>query len=143
MIKKINYKNKLYALIINKKYKKKKGINFFTPNNFTQQIGYMNHKKGHVIQPHIHKERLTKIIMTTETLIILEGLIRIDFYNTKQKYLFSKKIKGGDIIFLMYGGHGFEILKDTKMIEVKQGPFKKDKDKEKFLPINEKKLRYK
>ncbi len=143
MVEEIHHNNKLYALLISSKYKKKRGINFFTPNNLTQQIGYMNHKKGYVIQPHVHKERLTKIMVTTETIIVLDGLLRIDFYNKKKKYLFSRKIKKGDIIFLMHGGHGFEILKDTKMIEVKQGPFSHDKDKEKFLPIDEKKIRFK
>ena len=103
----------------------------------------MNHPKNYNIQPHLHKKRLTKILVTTEIIIILKGLIRIDFYSLKKKYLFSKKLKEGQIIFLMHGGHGFKVLKDTQMIEVKQGPFKKDSDKVKFLKVDEKKVKYK
>ena len=38
----------------------------------------------------------------------------------------------------MHGGHGFKILKDAQMIEVKQGPYQNIKDKKKFnnIPID-------
>ncbi len=143
MIERIIINKKLFALIVNKNFRKKKGINFFTSDDLTQQVGYMNHPKNYNIQPHLHKKRLTKILVTTEIIIILKGLIRIDFYSLKKKYLFSKKLKEGQIIFLMHGGHGFKVLKDTQMIEVKQGPFKKDSDKVKFLKVDEKKVKYK
>tara|TARA_E500000178_G_scaffold298603_1_gene305846 strand:+ start:472 stop:903 length:432 start_codon:yes stop_codon:yes gene_type:complete len=143
MIERITINKKLFALIVNKNFRKKKGINFFTSDDLTQQVGYMNHPKNYNIQPHLHKKRLTKILVTTEIIIILKGLIRIDFYSLKKKYLFSKKLKEGQIIFLMHGGHGFKVLKDTQMIEVKQGPFKKDSDKVKFLKVDEKKVKYK
>ena len=53
MIEKVKYKNKLQALIVRGKYRNKKGINFFTPNDAVQQFGYMKHKKKHDIKPHI------------------------------------------------------------------------------------------
>ena len=143
MIENIVVNNKLYALIVDNKYRKKKGIHFFSPDDLPQQVGYMHHPKNYVIQPHQHKKRLTKIIITTEIIIILKGLIRVDFYNDKRKYLFSRKIKEGQIILLMHGGHGFKVLKKTQMIEIKQGPFNKDKDKIKFTSIDDKKIRYK
>ncbi len=61
MIQKIIHKKKLFALIINKSFRKLKGVNFLTSPKDTQQIGYMKHKKNHIIQPHLHKKRLTKI----------------------------------------------------------------------------------
>ena len=143
MIEKVFNKKTLYALIVRGKYKNKRGINFFTDKNATQQCGYMNHKKGHIILPHKHNKRFSKIEMTTEVIIIIKGILRVDFYDNKEKYLFSKKLYSDDIIMLSNGGHGFKVLKDVKMIEVKQGPYSPVKDKVKFLNVDEKKINYK
>ena len=143
MVEKIYHKKKLYALIVRAKFRKKKGISFFTPNDTNQQFGYMKHDKGHLIKPHKHKKRATKIFYTTEVIIIFKGSLRVDFYDQKQKYLFSKIIKEKDIIMLVHGGHGFKVLKNVEMIEVKQGPYHLIKDKIKFNKIDEKKIRIK
>ena len=143
MIEKIYHKNKLYALIVRNKFRKKKGINFFTPKETTQQFGYMKHKKGHLVKPHKHNKRLTKIMRTTEVILLLKGSLRADFYNEKKKYLFSKIINEKDIIMLVHGGHGFKVLKNVEMIEVKQGPYSLEKDKVKFDKVDEKKVRIK
>jgi len=143
MIENIIHKKKLYALIVHKKFRKKKGINFFTSKESTQQFGYMKHKKDHLIMPHQHNKRLTKILITTEVIILLKGILRVDFYNEKKKYLFSKRIHDGDLIMLINGGHGFKVLKDVEMIEVKQGPYSLSSDKVKFNKIDEKKIKIK
>ena len=143
MIEKIIYKKKLLALIVRGKYRNKKGITFFTPNNATQQFGYMKHKKKHVIKPHLHKKRATKILYTTEVILILKGKLRVDFYNYQKKYLFSKIVKQKDIIMLVHGGHGFKVLKDVEMLEIKQGPYSLIKDKIKFENIDENKIKIK
>ena len=143
MIEKIEYKKKLLALIVRNKYRNKKGITFFTPSKTTQQFGYMKHIKGHIIKPHKHKKRITKILSTTEVILLLKGSLRVDFYNEIKKYLFSKIINKGDIILLAYGGHGFKVIKDVEMIEVKQGPYSVTKDKVKFDEANEKKIKIK
>ena len=132
MIENITHNKKNLALIIKNTYLKKKGVNFFTNNKLSQQVAFMSHKKGHLIQPHIHKKRLKKIYDTCEVLIMLEGSLKVNFYNNNKKYLFSKIIKKNDIIILLTGGHGFEILKNCKFIEVKQGPYNPTKDKFKF-----------
>ena len=143
MIENIFYKKKQFALIVRKNFRKLNGIKFFTKENDTQQFGYMRHKKKHIIMPHKHNKRLTKILKTTEVIILLKGILRVDFYTEKKKYLFSKKINAGDIIMLVNGGHGFKVLKDVEMIEVKQGPYKLSKDKVKFDNVDEKKIKFK
>ena len=147
MIEKILNKEKLYALIIRNKYRNKKGINFFTDKKASQQVGFMKHKKNHIILPHKHNKRkktaIAKIDTTTEVLIILKGILRVDFYNTKEKYLFSKKLYANDLIMLSSGGHGFKVLKDVEMIEVKQGPYFISKDKVKFDKTNESQIKIK
>jgi|TARA_B110000438_G_C15775780_1_gene633974 hypothetical protein len=143
MIEKIIYKKKLMALIVRGKYRKKKGITFFTPNESTQQFGYMKHKKEYIIKPHLHKKRMTKIYYTTEVILILKGILRVDFYTQTKKYLFSKVLKDKDIIMLVSGGHGFKVLKNLEMLEIKQGPYNLIKDKIKFENIAEKNIKVK
>jgi hypothetical protein len=143
MIENIKYKNKLFALIVRRKFRIKSGISFFTPKEATQQFGYMKHKKNHLIMPHKNNKRIKKIMITTEVIILLKGILRVDFYNEKKIYLFSKKVYAGDIIMLVNGGHGFKILKDVEMIEVKQGPYTLSNDKIKFSKIDEKKIQIK
>ena len=143
MIEKIIHKKKLLALIVRGSYRKKKGITFFTPNESTQQFGYMKHKKKYIIKPHLHKKRVTKISYTTEVILILRGRLRVDFYNVLKKYLFSKILNERDIIMLVHGGHGFKILKDIEMLEIKQGPYSLIKDKIKFEKVDEKKIKIK
>ena len=143
MIEKIFHKNKLLALIVRGTYRKKRGITFFTPNESTQQFGYMKHKKKHIIKPHLHKKRITKILYTTEVILLLKGILRVDFYDYEKNYLYSKILKQKDIIMLVHGGHGFKVIKDVEMLEVKQGPYSLIKDKVKFENINEKKIKIK
>ena len=103
----------------------------------------MNHKKNHIIKPHVHKKQTRKLIYTSEVILILKGVLRVDFYNNKKKYLFSKILKKRDIIMLVHGAHGFKTLKPVQMIEIKQGPFISKLDKIKFNEVDEKKIKIK
>ena len=137
MIEKIVHKKRMLALIVRGNYRQKRGITFFTENESTQQFGYMKHKRNHIIKPHLHKKRLTKIYYTSEVILILKGILRVDFYDQFKKYLFSKILNPSDIIMLVSGGHGFKILKDVEMLEIKQGPYNLIKDKIKFENIDD------
>lgn len=141
MSEKIFHKKKLLALIVRGKYRNKKGITFFTENKDIQQFGYMNHKRNHIIKPHVHKKQTRKLIYTSEVILILKGVLRVDFYDNKKKYLFSKILKEKDIIMLVHGAHGFRVIKPVQMIEIKQGPFISKLDKIKFNEIDEKKIK--
>ena len=100
----------------------------------------MSYKKNYIIAPHIHKKRLSKITLTTEVLLLQKGILRVDFYSDSKKYMYSKKLYANDLIIMSKGGHGFKVLKDIEMIEVKQGPYTLSMDKVRFDKINEKKL---
>jgi hypothetical protein len=121
----------LYAIIIKSEYKQE-GINFFTPNEFSQQLGYMSRPMGYKIPPHYHNVISREVKLTNEVLLIKSGKIRVDFYDEKQSYLESRVLKKGDIILLACGGHGFEMLEKSEIIEVKQGPYAGDNDKTLF-----------
>ena len=113
MIEEIKHKKEVFAYII--KDTNKKGVNFFTPKKITQQVGILNHKKGHLVKPHIHYKNARKIYDTVEVLIILKGRVRVNFFDKKKKYLFSKILNKNNMIVLIKGGHGFEILQNTKL----------------------------
>jgi hypothetical protein len=131
MIEYLKHNDLLLAIIIKKDYKEE-GIRFFTPDDFSQQLGYMNRPKGYQIQPHLHNKVDRKVALTQEVLYVKSGAVKINFYSPNKEYLFDRILVGGDVILLSSGGHGFEMLEDTEMIEVKQGPYSGEQDKTRF-----------
>lgn len=131
MIEEVFHNSTLLSVIIRANYIKE-GISFFTPGDFSQQLGYMNRPKGYVIDPHVHNLIERKVTLTQEVLYIKQGRVRVDFYDDERNYLESKVVSTGDVILLAAGGHGFEMLEDAEMIEIKQGPYCGDEDKVRF-----------
>jgi hypothetical protein len=127
----IRNKKTLYALIIKKKRKFiKEGVDFITDDKNLLQVGFLNHKKNHIIKSHIHLKKKRIINYCTEVLMIEEGKVKIKFFDNKNSDINKDKILNkGDIIILFEGGHGFKILEKSKIIEVKQGPYVEGKDK--------------
>ena len=122
---------RMIAIIIYAEYHSD-GIDFFTPNNFSQQLAYMNHPKDYKIDAHIHKPVARNVKYTQETLFIKKGKVKINFYDENKQYLNTRELRSGDVILLVSGGHDFTMLEDTEMIEVKQGPYAGNADKERF-----------
>ena len=142
MIQTIEHKGQVLALILPASYRAE-GIKFFTPDDFSQQLAYMRRPTGYVIQPHVHNPVVREVQYTKEVLVIRSGRLRVDFYDDSQIYLESRILSAGDIILLARGGHGFEMLEDCEIIEVKQGPYAGDKDKTRFDPIDAGQVRLK
>lgn len=135
MLEKINHNNVLLGIIIRANYKSD-GIEFFTDNTSSQQLGYMNRPQGYVIKPHRHNLVGREVHLTQEVLFIKSGKVRVDFYDNEQNYLESRIVMPGDVVLLADGGHGFEMLEPSEMIEVKQGPYVEERDKVRFDPID-------
>lgn len=133
MIERIIFQGKELGLILRSSFRKD-GIEFLTPNTYSQQLGYMNRPAGYVIAPHVHNPVPREVQYTKEVLFIKSGRVRVDFYSDAQQYFESAILETGDIILLAYGGHGFEMLEPTEIIEVKQGPYAGDGDKTRFAP---------
>lgn len=131
MIEKIINKNQILAIILRANFKSE-GIEFFTPNNFSQQLGYMNRPKGHQIEPHLHNKVNRTVEFTNEVLFIKTGKVKVNFYDENKNFLKSETLEKGDFILLARGGHGFEMLEASEMIEIKQGPYAGDSDKTRF-----------
>ena len=92
----------------------------------------MNRPKGYTILPHIHNEVKRTINYTQEVLYIKSGLVKVDFYKLDRSFFMSRVLETGDVILLSAGGHGFEMIEESEIIEVKQGPFSGNIDKTRF-----------
>lgn len=133
MINRIIYKEKIIAIIIKKNYEKE-GISFFTPEDFSQQLAYMKRPTGYKIEPHVHNKVQRSVFYTQEVLMIKSGRVKVDFYDDDRVFVQSKVLESGDVILLASGGHGFEMLEECEIIEVKQGPYCGELDKVRFEP---------
>ena len=142
MIENVIHKEKLLSLIIRANYKSE-GIEFFTPDDFSQQLAYMNRAKDYVIPPHVHNPVKREVSYTQEVLFIKSGKVRVDYYDDDKNYLESRTLGQGDVVLLSGGGHGFCMLEDSEIIEVKQGPYAGDRDKTRFDPITDDQVRLK
>ncbi|MBP7554218.1 MAG: hypothetical protein KA885_12405 [Spirochaetes bacterium] len=131
MFEEIKLGKEILAIIIYNSFSKD-GVHFFTPDDFSQQLAYMKHPKGKLIQPHVHNPVNREVYFTKEVLFIKKGKLRVDFFDDCQNYLKSRILESGDIILLSSGGHGFEVIEELEMIEVKQGPYAGEQDKTRF-----------
>ena len=142
MIEQIKYENKLISIIIYDDFKSE-GITFVTPNELSQQLAYMNHPKGKLIDAHVHNPVPREVTYTQEVLFIKKGKLRVDFYSDPKQYIESRILNAGDVILLIQGGHGFEVLEEIEMVEVKQGPYIGEIDKTRFDGVKKENITFK
>ncbi len=138
----VKYEKETIAIILRSNFKNN-DISFFTPSDFSQQLGHMSRPKGYIIPPHVHNLVSREVNYTKEVLFIKSGKVRVDFYNENKEYFESRILRKGDIILLAYGGHGFEMLEPSEIVEVKQGPYSGESDKTRFNPISNDKIKIK
>ena len=136
MIIEIEHDGVLLAILIRAGYDSD-GIEFFTPPEFSQQLAYMKRPSGYEITPHVHNSVPREVEFTKEVLFIKSGKVRVDFYNDQKHYIESRILQAGDIILLAFGGHGFRILEEAEIIEVKQGPYAGENDKMRFDSVSD------
>ncbi|HUK22940.1 MAG TPA: hypothetical protein VLV49_00070 [Terriglobales bacterium] len=136
----IRHRGQLLAIIVAADFQEP-GIHFFTPGELSQQLAYMHHPQGKVIAPHLHTPVAREVHYTQEVLVIKRGQLRVDFYDGQQNYLGSRILRGGDVLLLAAGGHGFEVLEEVEMIEVKQGPYAGERDKQRFEGVSSEQIK--
>jgi hypothetical protein len=141
-VERIVHEGRELALIVRAAFRRD-GIEFLTDSEATQQLGYMQRPAGYVIPPHVHRPAPRTVVLTKEVLFVRAGRVRVDFYDDVQEYLESTVLGSGDVILLAEGGHGFEMLEPTEIIEVKQGPYVGEHDKVRFAPVDRARVRVK
>lgn len=140
-VEEIRKKNKLLAMIIRNDYDCS-GVDFITPHEYSQQVAYMHHPAGKAIDARVHNMVHRNVVLTQEVLFIKKGTLRVDFYDEYEDYLESRDLHAGDIILLVSGGHGFQVLEEVEMVEVKQGPYAGENDKKRFEGVKDTQVKY-
>jgi rRNA maturation protein Rpf1 len=125
----------IVALILRKNERAEDGAKFFTDTNNELQFGLLSHKKDYVINPHIHNDIKRQITRTQEVLHVQKGKVLAEFYDNRGKKVSESILNEGDTALLISCGHGFRMLEDSRIIEIKQGPYQnKGADKTVFEP---------
>ena len=86
MLENIKHNDQLISIIIRNQYHAE-SIEFFTPDNFSQQLAYMNREKGYIIPPHVHNTVIREVSYTQEVLFIKSGKVRVDYFDDQKNYL--------------------------------------------------------
>lgn len=131
-LERIEHNGKLYAIIFRKEIAVGDGVKFLTPPDYPLQLGLIERKKGYSFRPHIHKDMHYNVNTTQEFLYIERGRIKVSVYDHDWVLLHQTEMTSGDFLFAVTGGHSFEVLEDTRLIEVKQGPYPGDQYAKRF-----------
>lgn len=121
------------AVIVRSGYHKP-GIGFLTEPESDMQLGYIGYPAGHTIEPHVHNNIPRSVTTSQEVLIIRRGVMMVDLYDDDRSWVCRESLGPGDVILLVRGGHGFTVIEDVEMFEVKQGPYAGISDKVRFIP---------
>lgn len=121
----------IYAILLRREYDRP-GPSFFTPGEFSQQLGMLVHPKGKEVKRHRHRLVRREIFRTQEVLVLLEGRVRVTICTDEGETIKVFFLRPGDAVLLARGGHSVKVLEPSKMIEVKQGPYAGADDKEFF-----------
>lgn len=129
MIEHVVHQDVTYAVVIRGTHAPRDCIEFCTPPDYSQQLAYMHRLKGEAIRAHRHNEVHRSVKRTCETLFIRKGRVRTDLFDESDDFICSVELVTGDVILLVCGGHGFTMLEDSEIVEVKQGPYAGEQDK--------------
>ena len=105
---------------------------FATPCDAQLQVGQVVHLCGHQIARHEHRPQERHSTGTAEFLLVQRGRCAMEVYDHQRRLVATRELGVGDISILLGGGHGFRMLEDTVMLEVKQGPYPGPDEKERF-----------
>lgn len=108
------------------------GISFLTNPSDQFQLGLLGWPKGHVIPAHTHVELDRPISRTSEVLFVRSGAVNMSLYTDGGSHLIDYELRGGDVVVLLAGGHGFTMLEPSQLVEIKQGPYMGEREKIRF-----------
>jgi len=118
------YKKNLVAI---KLAKVPKGSVPLTQENQPLQLVTLKHPKGTYLKAHMHKPKKRITHSLQECLVVRKGKIKIDLYGADKTLFKSIYLIEGELLILVNGGYGIHLIKDSELIEVKNGPFIEDK----------------
>lgn len=105
---------------------------FVTPPELPQQLGFIVYPAGSSIPRHAHRPIRRELVGTPEVLVVRRGSCTVEVFDGRRRRVAARDLHEGDVILLLAGGHGFHMLEDTVLLEVKQGPYTGLDEKEAF-----------
>lgn len=120
-----------YALII-RAGARPDATTFVTPSTANLQVGFIVYPAGGEVARHEHRSLERTILGMNEVLVVQQGACDVDIYDLERRLIGTYGLNEGDILIFMAGGHGFRMRKDTVLLEVKQGPYIAEDEKELF-----------
>lgn len=100
------------------------GLKFFSPDGDYQQVGTWGYEQGKTLLAHSHNEVSREVLWTQEVLYVRSGRLKAEIFDTADKKVGEIEAGPGDVLILLRGGHGYEILEDnTQVLEIKNGPY--------------------
>jgi mannose-6-phosphate isomerase-like protein (cupin superfamily) len=130
-VEQIIWKDKPLAYIIRAEMAPEK-TTFLTPSELNLQVGFVVYPAGGEVARHLHRPLERHIVGTSEVLVVKEGRCQMDIYDDDRRLVATRELRKGDIMLMVGGGHGFRMLEDTVLLEVKQGPYTGLDEKERF-----------
>jgi mannose-6-phosphate isomerase-like protein (cupin superfamily) len=110
---------------------------FFTGYDASFQGGFVVYPAGGAVVPHVHLPVVRTVVGTSELLMVRSGRCIVDIYDDDRALVTSRDLEAGDLVLSLSGGHGFRMLEGTVLLEVKQGPYSGQAEKERFDPSGE------
>jgi hypothetical protein len=107
---------------------------FFTGDDASFQTGFVVYPAGGAVVPHVHLPVVRTVVGTSELLLVKKGRCIVDIYGEDRALVASRELVIGDLVLLVTGGHGFRMIEDTVLLEVKQGPYGGQAEKVRFDP---------
>jgi hypothetical protein len=102
----------------------KQGLSFFSQDSEFVQVGTWSYSSGKELLAHSHNKVERQVFWTQEVLYIRKGSIKANVFNTKNERVSEFIASEGDLVILLMGGHGYQILEEnTQVLEVKNGPY--------------------
>jgi hypothetical protein len=105
---------------------------FFTPPEYKQQVGFVVYGAGGAVERHTHLPLERHLVGTSEVIVVRSGRCELDVYDDDRVLVATRVLETGDVMLMVGGGHGFRMLEDTVLLEVKQGPYTGMDEKERF-----------
>ena len=105
---------------------------FITDPADKQQVGFIVYPAGGQIARHVHRPVERRVVGMSEILLVRQGRLEVDFYTDDERYVARRSLGPGDLVVLVTGGHGFQCLEDTVLLEIKQGPYVGLDEKKRF-----------
>lgn len=100
------------------------GLSFFSDDSEFVQVGTWGYQEGKNLLAHSHNKVVREVDRTQEVIYVKQGAILASIYDQANEKVRELRVSEGDLIILLGGGHGYEIVEDnTQVLEMKNGPY--------------------